>query len=329
MKKLFLLFVCLAAVGVRAETWKTITDANWLFGPKLTPQDLYGKVVMVYTWSSENDRSQAILKNVENLHKAFKTKPCVIIGSFIGHDKDAAKKIMTSSKITFPNYKAVKLENQMGQFSAGNFVVLSHRGKILPIDGNEKAATQGLVEAIGNVGRPPTLLGNYVFDRKSRYRSLEKKFALGQNIRNMEKQLEKDVKKGESKAASKMQKDMAEEASSLLSTIASEKEAIQKDITAVAEYDAAEAVKLIKLYMKSFPDEAKEYKEKIPELNAKAKEQKAARIAVEKAAKNHKPTAVKEAASDEKADAKAAKNKDEKKPVAEEKKADTKKAKGK
>ena len=329
MKKLVLLVLSLVTLGLQAETWKTITDANWLYGPKLKPQDLFGKVVMVYCWSSENDRSQAILKNVENIHKAFKTKPCVIMGSYIGHDKEGAKKYLTSAKITFPNYKSVKLDNQMGQFKAGQFVVLSHRGKIVPINGGEKGATQALVESIGNVGRPPTLLGDYVFDRKSPYRSLEKKFALGQNIRSLTKQLEKDVKSGQSKAASKMQKEKAEEASTLLTTIASEKEAIQGEITAVAGYDAAEAVKLIKLYMKSFPDEAKEYKEKIPELNAKAKEQKAARIAAEKAAKNHKPAAVEEKKTEEKAEAKDAKDKDAKTPAAEEKKAGEKKAKGK
>lgn len=285
MKKLMLFsLVCVFAGSLFAAShWKNLTDKAWISGEKYTEADLYGRVVCVFYWTPDSPNIDSILPRVEELWQAYKSKPCVFVSSVSGKKEDI-KRLIKLHKISFPVYERLDTADATSGTSLG-FLVLSHRGKVLYGNTSDREATVALVNALGEVGKPFTLLGDVEFGKKSKYRSLEKALVLGKPTKNIIKKLKSDIKKAEAKSASEAQKDQASEAESILSAIDSSKSEIKEEIEGMAEFRAAEAVKLATLYMKSFPEDSAELKEKIPEWKTLAKEQaKAAAEAKKEAA---------------------------------------------
>jgi uncharacterized membrane protein YgaE (UPF0421/DUF939 family) len=99
-----------------------------------------------------------------------------------------------------------------------------------------------------------------------KFKALAGQLKLGKNLTNVIKQLEKK----------KADKDInvASEAQELLSAVESAKDDVKADIELYKEADPAEAIKLIQLFMKTWPkdDSVAEMKESLPELKKAAAE---------------------------------------------------------
>ncbi len=284
MKKLMLFsLVCALAGNLFAAThWKNLTDKAWISGEKYTEADLYGRVVCVFYWNPSFNSIEGVLPRVEELWQAYKSKPCVFVSSVSG-DKEEVKKLIKQFKITFPVYAGLDTADATSGTTFG-FLVLNQRGKVLYGNASDRAATEALVNALGEVGKPFTLLGDIEFGKKSKYRSFEKALVLGKPTKNIIKKLKADIKKAEAKSATDAVREQASEAESILSAIDSSKTEIKEEIEGMAEFRAAEAIKLANQYIKSFPEEGAELKEKIPEWNTLAKEQAKAAAEAKKAA---------------------------------------------
>ena len=202
MKKA-IVFAALCAMfssGFAAPLWQNLTDKNWVSGPKYREADLVGNVVCVFYWQPGRENVDKILPRVEALWNAFKTKHCVFVSSVSGNP-DEAKKSIKEHKLTFSVYEKLRKADAQSAPRFG-FCVLNARGKVLYGGPGDRAATEALVNALGEAAMPYALLGDMELDRKSKYRNLEKSLVLGKPLKNIVRKLRGDVKRGEAKSAS-------------------------------------------------------------------------------------------------------------------------------
>ena len=258
--------ICAAA---HAASWRGLDESSYISGPKVSAGDLDGKVVMVDEWGYRCPPCRALLPRMEQLWQSFRHKPFVLIGSHRqGREEASIKELIKDNKLTYPIYQGAGLSDGEPPNGGGiPFIyVVDHRGKVVYSGRDERAATEAAVTAMTNIDAPPSLTGNVTLKK---YKAMEKQLALGKNIKSLVKKLEGDVKKAEGKSANAAQKEMAEEASAILSAIKDAKEDIKADIEILSRKDPPKA---LKLFMTTFPEDAAEYKEKLPELTAAAKE---------------------------------------------------------
>lgn len=271
MKQLIACIVMAVAAVANAGLWEGITEENYVGGSKITERDLLGKVVLYFVMNANESTEQAAPR-IQSLYKSFDNKRFCVLGSWAG-DKDAAAAELTKLKTTFPVYKGAKLAADTTKRDSGSSAIVSPFGKVLAATtmhgGLNKDHEQILVEAISAVGLPPNIIPGITLEK---YKSLKTKLKLGSNLKNVIKTLEKDVAKADKKTATAMDKAKAEEAGSILSAIKDGKSEIYDNITALTDVNPVEALNLLSQYVKSFPDEAADNKEKLAELKTKAAE---------------------------------------------------------
>ena len=269
----------LGALALQAGMWRGLGDGCRYSGPRVTEEDLDGKVALVYCWSAEVPASHALLPRMEEIWRAFRTKPFVLLGSHrLGRSEGKVSELVKADKLTFPVYDDVGISD--GEPPCGRrlpaMYVVDHRGRVVYSGQDDRAATEALVNALCEIGRPLSLVGDVQLDK---YRMLEKNLVLGKNVKGIVKKLEGDVKRGGSRAATAVQKAQAAEASEILRAIASAKRDVIREIEAAKKTNPAKAVKVIKEFSATFPDDAVEYKKELPGLAARAKAAAAARKA--------------------------------------------------
>lgn len=271
MKRLIAGMVMAVAAVSNAGLWEGITDENYVGGPKITERDLLGKVVVYFVMNAGEDTEKAAAR-MQELYKALDNRRFCVLGSWAG-EKEAATAELAKLKTTFPVYKGAKLASDTTKRTSGSAAIVSQFGKVLAattrLGGFNKDLEQILVEAITMVGAPPNIIPGITLEK---YKSLKTKLKLGVNLKGTIKALEKDIAKADKKTATAMDKAKAEEASSILSAISDGKSEISDSITALTEANPVEAYNLLSQYVKSFPDEAADNKEKLAELKAKAAE---------------------------------------------------------
>ena len=258
-----------------AAKWKNLDDKSYVGGPKLTEADLLGKVVLVYYWDLSEGASVKYLPEVEKVWNSFKTKKFQVVGNYIGtKDDEKVKEAIQKNKVTFPVYYNFSLDPdpKVGFQKAPFFNVINHRGVSIYGGVGVKGGTEKIVDSIGAIGMPISLCGDVDIKK---FKGLAGQLKLGKNLTNVIKQLEK--KKGDKDI------NVASEAQELLSAVESAKDDVKADIELYKEVDPAEAIKLIDLFIKTWPkdDSAKEYKASVSELKKAAAEK--AKSAKEKA----------------------------------------------
>ena len=274
MKTMIMAAVLATAGVVQAMNWTGLGEENHYSGQKLTEESLAGKVVMVDEWGFRCPPCRALLPRMEQLWQSFKSKPFVLVGSHRqGHRPDEVKALIDEHKLTYPIYDRFGLADGEPDNGGGiPFIyVVNHRGKVVYSGRSERDATQAVVEAITKVGMPPDLLPEV---QLVKYKNLQKKFALGQNMTSVVKALGKDVAAAERKTATKVQKEKAEEASAILAALENGKKDVRDEIDALEKTNPADAVKYIQLYAKSFPGEAGDFRERLTALKELSKSKK-------------------------------------------------------
>ncbi|MBQ3747960.1 MAG: TlpA family protein disulfide reductase [Kiritimatiellae bacterium] len=267
-KKTIIAAVCVVAAlfANGAAKWKNLDDKSHVSGPKLTEADLLGKAVLVYYWDASEEASVKYLPEVEKVWNSFKTKKFQVVGNYVGTKNDEkVKELVQKNKVTFPVYYKFSLDPdpKVQWERVPYFNVVNHRGVSVLGKAGVKEAIEAAVEAIGAIGMPVSLCGDVEFKK---FKGMAGQLKLGKNLTNILKTLEK-------KKADK-DPNVSSEASEIISAVESAKDDIKSDIELYCEADPAEAIKLIQLFMKTWPkdDAVHELKEKIPELKEKAKE---------------------------------------------------------
>lgn len=280
-----LIVACLAFGGVlalqAADLWRGLAETAYYSGPKLTADDLEDKVVLVDEWGVNCPPCRALLPRMEQIWQSFKSKPFVLLGSHRqGRAPEKVAELVKANKLTYPIYDFAGLASEPSSGGGLPFMyVVNHRGRVVYFGRDERAATEAIVNALGEVGGTISFTGGVALKK---YKSLEKQLVLGKPVKSHVKKLEGDVKKAESKAASAAAKAQAEEAVAILQAIELAKDDVRQDIERAKKRDPAKALKLIKDFTVSFPDDAAAYKDEIPDLTARAKEFAAAKKAAAK-----------------------------------------------
>lgn len=275
MKKLVaVVFSAGLALAAQAVGWKGLGEGNYYAGPKVTEADLAGKVVLVDCWGVNCPPCRALLPRMEELWKSFRSKPFVLLGSHRqGHQPEKVAELVKANKLTYPQYNGAGIAEGEPSFRGIPFLyVVNHRGKVVYSGHSDREATEAVVNALGEIGAPPTLIPGVILSKKSPYKSLEKSLILGKPAANVVKKLQGDIKKASAKSATAVQKAAAEEAEAMLKAIEEAKTDYKTDIARLKTTNPPEALKMIKAYMASFPAEGAEYKDEIADLTVKAKE---------------------------------------------------------
>ena len=249
-----------------AAKWKNLDDKFHVSGPKLTEADLLGKAVLVYYWDASEEASVKYLPEVEKVWNSFKTKKFQVVGIYVGTKNDEkVKELVQKNKVTFPVYYKFSLDPdpKVGFQKAPFFNVVSHRGVSVLGKASAKEAIEAAVEAMGAIGMPISLCGDVEFKK---FKGMAGQLKLGKNLTNILKTLEK-------KKADK-DPNVSSEASEIILAVESAKDDVKSDIELYSEVDPAEALKLVQLFIKTWPkdDSAKEYKEAIADLKKAAAE---------------------------------------------------------
>jgi hypothetical protein len=276
--------LCLLPCVAFADLWRGLDEANHYSGPLVTEADLLGKVVLVDEWGVRCPPCRALLPRMESLWSAYKSKPFVLLGSHRqGHQPDQVKELVKANKLTYPIYERAGLVGEpSGDGMLPFMYVVNHRGKVVYAGRSHQEATQAVVEALMKIGAPPNLVDGVAFKK---YKAIEKQLVLGKPLKGLVAKLEGDIKKAQAKTASAALKAQAEEAEEILAAVKKGRDDIKEEIETLKQTNPPEAVKLIGLFMKSFPGEGAAYKEQLPELTAKAKEFAAAQKAKAKEVK--------------------------------------------
>ena len=267
-KKTIAVAVCAlsALFASGAAKWKNLDDKAYVGGPKLTEADLLGKVVLVYYWDLSEGASVKYLPEVEKVWNSFKTKKLQVVGNYIGtKDDEKVKEAIQKNKVTFPVYYKFSLDPdpKVEWEKVPYFNVVNHRGVSVFGKAGVKEAIASVVEMIGAVGMPIALCDDVEFKK---FKGMASQLKLGKNLTNVIKALEKK--------RSDKDPDVASEASEIISAIESAKSDVKEDIALYSTVDPAEAIKLIQLFMKTWPkdDSSKEYKDAISDLKKAAAE---------------------------------------------------------
>ena len=275
MKKTIVAALASALAFGAGAGWQGLEDANWYAGPKITEADLYNKIVVVFYWSANNEQSTDLIPRLEQIWSSFKTKPLVLVGSHRAAGmKEQALAVVRKNKVTFPVYEKFGHSEAIAT-GVPQIVIVNHRERIIYSGKDERAATQRLVEAFAEVGKAPTLAGDYLFEKNDPYKGFEKRLTLGSPVDAVIKQLEKDVAAAQKKSNAKNQKvqERASKAQSLLSAINGAKDDILKDIDRGLKINPESAYELATKYAKSFPKD-KEFKARLPEMKKQVAEWK-------------------------------------------------------
>ena len=275
MKKLMaVVFSAGLALAAQAVGWKGLGEGNYYAGPKVTEADLAGKVVLVDCWGFGCPPCRALLPRMEEIWKSFRSKPFVLLGSHRqGRQPEKVAALVKANKLTYPQYDGAGIAAGEPSFRGIPFLyVVNHRGKVVYSGHSDREATEAVVNALGEIGAPPTLIPGVILSRKSPYKSLEKRLILGKPAASVVKKLQGDIKKASAKSATAVQKAAAEEAEAMLKAIEEAKTDYKTDIARLKTTNPPEALKMIKAYMASFPAEGAEYKDEIADLTVKAKE---------------------------------------------------------
>lgn len=268
----------LATAALGAQQWRNLTDENYYSGPKITADDLAGKVVLVDEWGINCPPCRALLPHMQKLWNANKGKPFVLIGSHRqGRAPEKVKELVDANKLTYPVYDYAGLVDEPSNGGGlPHMYVVNHRGKVVYSGRSHDECVAAVQAAIQAVGAMPTLCGGVSLQA---FKSMEKQLVLGKPIKNQVKALQAAVKKGESKSATAVQQKQAEEAKEILAAIDESKTDIKDEIEEKKSTNPEEALKLVKAYITTFPAEGAAYKPELPELSAKAAEWKKAQKA--------------------------------------------------
>ncbi|MBR0198200.1 MAG: TlpA family protein disulfide reductase [Kiritimatiellae bacterium] len=278
VRSALLVVAVLSALGVAGVEWHGIGEENYIAGPHIkSPASLAGKVVLVDEWGHRCPPCRALLPRMQQIWESFKHKPFVLIGSHRqDRNESSIKALVEKNDLHYPIYQGAGISNEPENGGGLPFIyVVNHRGQIVYSGRSERDATEAVVNALDEVGKLPSLVGDV---KLVKFKSLEKQLVIGKPIQAIVKKLEG--------ATNSKNQPVAEEASALLGAIDKARGDLQEEIEYLKGTNPKEALRLIKLMKATWPKEAEEaYKSQVAGLIAKAKEQEAAEKAAAATAK--------------------------------------------
>ena len=151
MKRLLLGMVAVMAMTAVAGEWQNLSDGRWIAGPKLTPEKLKGRIVLVERWGLMCPPCRASLPHVQALYKKYSAKGVVVLGAhFQNADKDKICELLRSSGAAFPVYQFAEYSEAPDTRSIPAPYIVDHEGKVVwsGTGFNAAAVEEALIAAI-------------------------------------------------------------------------------------------------------------------------------------------------------------------------------------
>lgn len=250
MKKLTVVLLALTALVGYAD-WRGFDEKSHIANAKIDPaKDFEGKVVLVEMWGINCGPCLASLPHMEGIWQKYKSKPFMLVGTHCqGPDLPRIKAKIDEEKLTYPIYQGGGITGDTGcKGGIPHAYLVNPRGRVV-WNGNPLSKKAEMIEAIqdelSKIGRPPAL---YDGVKLKYFKGLKKNLELGQNISSAKSKLKA--------GATNRNPALAEEATAILEAIEKNKALIEEDLEALQKKDPKECAKLLKLYKKTFKDEA-------------------------------------------------------------------------
>lgn len=261
-----------SAGAFAAGRWANLDEAHRLSGAALTERELAGKAVLVAEWGPGADGG--LLPRLGEIAKAFDAKSYAVLGSYRSSEGlDAARAAVAG--IAFPVYADAGLAaNEPGNGGRLPYLyVVGPRGRVTYAGRGEREATEALVEAISSVGAPLSLYGGVPLVK---FKSMKRQLVLGKSIASAVRRLEREAKGRNPQ--------MAGEARQILAAIDEARADVREEISVLKEARPEEALRLIRLFQKTWPKDGEAYNEDVSQLTAAAAEARKQAAAAKKAA---------------------------------------------
>ena len=262
--------LCAVQVALADATWVGLDEGSHLSGPTITPADLAGKVVLVDCWGYRCPPCRTLLPRMENLWKKFRDKGFVLLGNHCqAREMEEIDKLIKQNKLTYPIYQHAGIADPPSSGGSLPFMyVVNHKGKVVYSGRSEQELLKAIETALKRVGMPPCLCEDVELKK---YKSVEPQLVLGKPVKQIVMRLTEDIKRCSIPSATASMREQAEEARQLLDAIEAAKAAVREEIEEKKESAPAEALKLVKAFIVSFPEDSADYRAGLAELTAKAR----------------------------------------------------------
>lgn len=266
--------VCAVQLASGAATWVGLDETAYYSGPKVTPDDLAGKVVLVDCWGYMCAPCRALLPKMEEMWKKYSKKDFILLGSHCqGHHPQEVAELVSKNKLTYPVYEQAGIADPP---SNGGFIpfmyVVDHKGKVVYSGRNGNDAAKAIEKALKKIGAPPSLCEDVELKK---YKLLESQLVLGKPVKQIIARLSDDIKRCSIPSATASMREQAEEAQQLLDAIEAAKASVKEEIEAKKTANPVEALTLVRAFLVSFPEESADYRAELPELTERARTFKA------------------------------------------------------
>lgn len=272
---LALLTLSLAGL-LSAVTVRNLTDANHISGPKLTEQQLEGKVLAVEVWGKNCPPCINSLPHMAKLHKEIAKLPVVLIGSHCqGRDDAEVKARLEKAGCEYSVYQFFGIEGEPRGPGIPYAYVVDPKGEIVWHGHPMKGFADAVKDAAKKV--PKAVAGSLINGIELKHnRDMARRLTVGQNLEGALRQLEARAAKGGA---------VGEEAQQLIDRCTEWADAAEAEITESLESYPSKALLIGKNYMRSFPKRAAELKQDLVAASKSALTKKlaASREALQKA----------------------------------------------
>ena len=115
-----------------AAEWRGLDDASWRSGPKLTPEMLKGKVVLVDKWGVFCPPCRVALPHLEELWQKFRSQPFVLLSSHCaGDNREGSERLVKENSLTFSVYQNARFAKEPEFNAIPFFYVVNPEGEVV------------------------------------------------------------------------------------------------------------------------------------------------------------------------------------------------------
>lgn len=270
-----LLTFCAASALSAAEV-RNLDAAHHLSGPMLRERDLEGKVIAVEEWGWQCPPCKASLPHMAKLAKTLAKDPRVVfVGAHVQlRNEEAIRALLKANGCDYPVYQFFGVEGAPSASGIPFAYVIDARGKVV-WQGNPLGDLKGFRKAIGDAARavPQSVPGSLVGDMGLTHsKDMVRRLVAGHNVEGALRQLQARIARGGV---------AAEEAKAIVARCDAWAEAMRREIEGNLAAKPSKALAAGKLYLRTFPTRAAEFRDALAEA---AKEPLTARLAASREA---------------------------------------------
>lgn len=230
--------------------WRGLTDANWYSGPKISAEDLAGKVVLVDEWGVNCPPCRALLPRMEQVWSSFSSKPFFLLGSHRqGRLTDQVAALVKANGLTYPIYEGAGLEAEPDNGGGLPFLfVVDSAGVVVYAGRDEREAEAAVVNALTDALPSDSLLGSVSLKK---FKPLAKTLVFGQNAESKLSALREVARHPETPNG--------KEAAAIVQAVSNAQQRIEARIRKEIETRPGAALTDIQKYVRTWPSRQSEF----------------------------------------------------------------------